>query len=63
MMHTDDDIIETLMEDFGWTDTRATDVYYASKTWLRLVDESTGLYKKTWTEIYNMLLQELKLKK
>ena len=63
MMHTDDDIIETLMSDFGWTDTRATDAYYTSKTWLQLVDENTGLYKKTWTEIYNMLLQELKLKK
>jgi len=63
LVHLDDDIIETLMTDFGWSETQATSVYYASKTWKRLIDETTGLYKKTWTEIYRMLLQELKLKK
>ena len=63
IIHIDDDIVETLMIDFGWTDKQATDVYYASKTWSRLIDETTGLYKKTWTEIYRLLLQELKLKK
>ena len=63
IIHIDDDIVETLMVDFGWTDKQATDVYYASKTWSRLIDETTGLYKKTWKEIYRLLLQELKLKK
>jgi hypothetical protein len=63
IIHIDDDIVETLMIDFGWTDKRATDVYYASKTWSLLIDEATGLYKKTWREIYHLLMQELKLEK
>jgi len=63
IIHIDDDIVETLMMDFGWSETQATSMYYASKTWKRLIDETTGLYTKPWKEIYRMLLQELKLKK
>ena len=59
IIHIDDYIVETLMEDFGWTDIRATSIYYASKTYSCLIDENTNIYKKTWIEIYNMLLNEL----
>ena len=63
IMHIDDDIVKTLMLDFSWSQTKATSVYYASKTVSCLIDETTGLYTKSWKEIYRMLLQELKLKK
>jgi hypothetical protein len=59
MMHIDDDIVEALMNNFGWLENKATDLYYASKTYARLIDETTGLYLKPWTEIYQLLLQEL----
>jgi hypothetical protein len=51
------------MIDFGWTEEQATAKYYPSKTHATLVDESSGLYKKLWGEIYELLLQELNLKK
>jgi hypothetical protein len=62
IIHIDDDVVETLMIDFGWTEEEATAKYYPSKTHTALVDESSGLYKKAWTEIYDLFLQELNLK-
>ena len=61
IIHIDDEIVEALMTDFGWTDIQATTAYYASKTYSRLINENTNLYKKTWIEIYRLLLLELKL--
>jgi hypothetical protein len=63
IMHIDDEIIETLMMDFGWSETQASSKYYASKIWKQLIDETTGLCTKPWKDIYRMLLQEMKLKK
>jgi hypothetical protein len=62
IIHIDDNIIETLMTDFGWTEEQSTSKYYPSKTHANLVDESSELYKKTWNEIYELFLQELNLK-
>jgi hypothetical protein len=45
------------------TEEKALDVYLESQTCKTLIDESTGLYQKPWTEVYQLLLQELKLKK
>ena len=49
------------MTDYGMNELDATDKYYTSKTYSRLVDETTELYKKSWQEIYIMLKDELKL--
>jgi hypothetical protein len=40
---------------------KATDLFYNSETFARLADESAGYYKKSWTEIYEMLKKELKM--
>ncbi|MDR2579103.1 MAG: DUF3990 domain-containing protein [Chitinispirillales bacterium] len=36
----------------------ATDLFYNSETLEKLSDESTGLYEKSWQEIYTMLVEE-----
>jgi hypothetical protein len=62
-IHIDDDIVRTLMIDFGWSETHATSTYYDSKTWCQLTNDTNGFTKKPWKDIYRMLLKELKLKK
>jgi hypothetical protein len=57
--HTDDNIVASLITEQGFSETEATDLYFASKTYRQLVDETTGFYLKPWTEIYEMLNQEL----
>ena len=37
----------------------ATDKFYSSKTFAKLADDSTELYKKSWQEIYELLKREL----
>jgi hypothetical protein len=53
-------LVEQLMLDFDFDETKATDLFFSSKAFGKLVDETTGLYKKPWTEIYELLKQELK---
>ena len=53
-------IIENLMLDFKIEEEKATEILYTSKIFTQLTDESTEFYKKTWTEIYELLKQELK---
>jgi len=60
MYHIDSDVIFALIKDYGITELEATDVYYTSKTYIKLTDETTKLYKKQWTEIYDLLKIELK---
>ena len=55
----DDTIVEALISEWNISEKQAIDMYYSSKTYARLIDESTGLYKKTWFDIYRILLQEL----
>jgi hypothetical protein len=57
--HTDNDIVQSLMTDFGKSEAEAMDFYYTSRTYTKLADESSGLYLKPWPEIYEMLKQEL----
>ncbi|GHV51822.1 hypothetical protein FACS1894181_14250 [Bacteroidia bacterium] len=59
----DDAITHSLIIDFGIAIEKAIDLYFESKTYQQLVDESTGLYEKPWEEVYQLLLQELKLDK
>ena len=60
MYHIDSDVILAMMKDYGMTELEAADIYYTSKTYIKLTDETTELYKKQWTEIYDILKIELK---
>jgi hypothetical protein len=59
----DDAITQSLVVDYGMTVNKAIDVYFESKTYRQLIDESSELCNKTWEEIYKLVVQELKLKK
>ena len=60
-IHIDNDVIQTLMSDYGIKDTEATKIYYTSNIYSQLADETTKFYLKPWTEIYNILKKELKM--
>lgn len=60
VFHTDNDVLQALMTDFGLSEIEATGKYYKSKTYTHLADETTKLYKSSWQEIYEMLKMELK---
>jgi hypothetical protein len=53
-------LVESLIVDNQIDEIQATDLFYNSKTFEKLADERTFLYKKQWQEIYEMLRQELK---
>jgi hypothetical protein len=61
--HIDDYIVGNLITELAFSETKATDLYYSSHTYQRLIDESTGLYLKPLADIYKILVQEIKLKK
>ena len=54
-------ILQALMTDYGINEMDATDMYYISNIYTNLADEITEFYKKDWTEIYNLLKQELNI--
>ncbi|NDV57375.1 DUF3990 domain-containing protein [Bacteroides sp. 519] len=54
-----DHVVQSLMIDYDINELEATDRYYTSTTYAQLADESTGFYKKTWQEIYELLKKEL----
>jgi hypothetical protein len=56
-------IIEALIAESDIKEDNVYDCYYASKTYARLTNEKTGLWQKSWTEIYQLLLQEWKKNK
>ena len=60
-IHIDNDIVKSLMIDFGLPEFDAVSRYYKSKTYSHLADEATEWYKKTWQEIYQTLLVELRM--
>jgi hypothetical protein len=62
IFHIDDLVVQQLVLDFDLSDSRASDLYFNSAAYRHLIDESTGLYQQLWTEVYKLLLQELKLK-
>jgi hypothetical protein len=53
-------ILEALVTDREIDETVAYDLYYTSATYQDLADKTTGLYVKTWQEVYEMLKLELK---
>ena len=59
-MHIDNNMVQALMTDYGIKEIESTKIYYTSKTYAKLSDESNGLYFKPWQEIYAMLKREIK---
>lgn len=53
-------LVEKLMLDRGIDELQATDLFYQSKTFAELAEESTKLYEKSWQEIYEMFKKESK---
>ena len=53
-------ILEKLMLDRNLNEEEAADLFYTSKTFGKLADESTLLHQKPWADVYEMLKAELK---
>jgi hypothetical protein len=62
-LHIGEPVVEKLVTDFGFDETTATEKFFSSNTFSQLADTSNGLYEKDWTEVYKLLLGELKLQK
>ncbi|MDR0866782.1 MAG: DUF3990 domain-containing protein [Candidatus Symbiothrix sp.] len=60
IIQIDDLIIEQFMLDNQIDETVAADLFYNSKTFETLSDESTYLFKKSWQEIYEILKKEIR---
>jgi hypothetical protein len=60
-MTIDDAVIQSLIVDFAMNDFQAIDKYFSSKTYSKLIDESSEFYKQSWQKIYEVLKKELKL--
>ncbi len=58
----DEAILQSLVVDLELNEQQAIDLYFQSNTYNILIDETTKLYEKPWTEIYKLLLAELNLK-
>jgi len=52
-------IVEKLVIDFGFDEQTATDKFFSSNTFTILADTKTGFYEKDWSELYQLLLNEL----
>jgi hypothetical protein len=59
--HISRPIIEKLVTEQNIDKYDAPDMLYNSKTFSQLSDKTTELYKKQWTELYDMLKIELKI--
>jgi hypothetical protein len=59
-LHIGEPIVEKLVTDFNFNEEVAADKFFSSNTFSKLADTSTQLYEKNWTEIYQLLLNELK---
>jgi hypothetical protein len=60
IFHIDDLVVQQLVTDYGLSYTRASDMYFDSVTYQRLIDESGKLHQQPWSETYQLLLKELK---
>ena len=59
IFHTDNEVLQALMTDFGLSEIEATNKYFKSNTYAKFSDEDTEFYKKSWQEIYEMLKIEI----
>jgi len=56
-------IVEKLVINFDFDEQTATDKFFSSDTFAEFSDTETKFYEKDWTEIYELLLTELKSQK
>jgi FMN phosphatase YigB (HAD superfamily) len=63
MINIDESIPKALATDYDLSQEKAIDMYFTSAIYRQIIDESTALYQKPCAEIYELLLQELNLKK
>ncbi|MDR1222497.1 MAG: DUF3990 domain-containing protein [Tannerella sp.] len=54
-------VVEKLVIDFGFDEQTAGDKFFSSRIFSKLADPETKLYEADWKEIYQLLLNELKL--
>jgi hypothetical protein len=54
-------VVEKLVTDFGFDEQTAGDKFFSSRVFSKLADPETKLYEADWKEIYQLLLNELKL--
>jgi hypothetical protein len=59
IMNIAEPLLEKLMLDNNINETQAADLFYTSGIFGKLADKSTGLYKKNWHEIYELLKLEI----
>jgi hypothetical protein len=59
IIQMDDLIVEQLMIENQIDETQAADLFYNSKTFDTLSDESSDFFKKSWQEIYEILKKEI----
>ena len=57
----DDKIVKQMILDFGFSEMHATDKYFSSKTYKKLISEQDDLPLTPWQEIYKMFKKELKI--
>lgn len=53
------ELVEMLMDDYGWDISRALDVLYTSDTFRLLNDPETGLYFEGAVYVYSFLSKEI----
>jgi len=63
MLNIDDAITQSLVENYKISEEKAIDIYFNSNIYQKLIDETTGLYLKSWENIYELLKQEIKMNK
>ena len=63
LAHIGEPIVEKLVTDFNLDEQTATDKFFSSNIFSILSDTETKLYEKSWTEIYELLLNEKKVKR
>jgi hypothetical protein len=59
MLNIDDVVTHSIVKVFGISEKKAIDLYFNSDTYRKLTEESTGLFQKSWEDIYKLLKQEL----
>ena len=56
-------ILTKLVTDFNFDEQTATDKFFTSNVFAVLDDKKSNLNKDDWTEVYKLLLNELKLQR
>jgi len=63
LLNINDAITQSLVKDYNLSEEKAIELYFNSNTYKKIIDETTGLYQKSWENIYELINQELNIKK